>query len=501
MSERPSSSVATSTAAPSLRSHAVQATWLTRLEGKGVVLISGDDPLSFHEAQTYRRSSEPLREQLAHLLDVVLYNPAQSVDNEPNISLLRMIRQTCRTFNKLNAALSEENGWTIPVKQLLDHVTQSTPAVEVSVVDRDVSSSLLSIIGHTDLRKVRPDMLIGLSPDTIRIAENAASATLPGSIRQYVNSRSVLVPYEISQVLSAEHWFSYMFLELKGPNGNSGEARIQNFTACFVGLQILRTLAQLARDADTNSFREPTECMRRTYGLQTEGSGQVWRLVTMKATDDFYDLDSGDDPEGTYSVTNLWTGDVTDPYMLVQLIAIIHSIAAEAAERSEIIGNWLFCLRDLDKPATPRKRVSVSAGAKMPSTTPKKRARPEEAPGVNENRSTVNDAATPIGGSSDRESANRFSSTVKTMSRQSRTRDFELGLAAFDSSSQLYKNELDAWLSNIASGSGSANATHHNCKLDADMTYGTEDERDERNQPWVKIGAIARSHSMSLAMH
>lgn len=72
-------------------------------------------------------------------------------------------------------------------------------------------------------------------------------------------------------------------------------------TACFIALQILRKLAYLAREADSESFRDPTEVMHRVYGLRSEGTGQTWRLVVMKAGEGFYGSDpDDDDPRNTF---------------------------------------------------------------------------------------------------------------------------------------------------------------------------------------------------------
>ncbi len=87
----------------------------------------------------------------------------------------------------------------------------------------------------------------------------------------------------LSLVLNSEHYFSYVLVELKGPSGSAGEARIQNAIACYIALRIHSHLARLARDADPQSYLPPTEVMQRVYGLQTVGGGGIWKLEVMTA--------------------------------------------------------------------------------------------------------------------------------------------------------------------------------------------------------------------------
>lgn len=51
---------------------------------------------------------------------------------------------------------------------------------------------------------------------------------------------------------------------------------------------------------------------------------------------------------------------MTDRYKLVKLVALVRTIVAEVSERTEIVGNWLYCLRDAVKEATPRKRARTT---------------------------------------------------------------------------------------------------------------------------------------------
>ena len=73
-------------------------------------------------------------------------------------------------------------------------------------------------------------------------------------------------------------------MELKGSLGSAGKARIQNLTACYVGHRIIFHLASLARNADPETYRPPTDVMHKVYGLQTGSGGAVWKLVVMTAS-------------------------------------------------------------------------------------------------------------------------------------------------------------------------------------------------------------------------
>ena len=81
----------------------------------------------------------------------------------------------------------------------------------------------------------------------------------------------------------SKHYFSFFFAELKGPSGSAGEARIQNACACYIALSLHFHLAKLAGEADPESFKPPSETMRRVYGLQTGLGGGSWRLVVAVA--------------------------------------------------------------------------------------------------------------------------------------------------------------------------------------------------------------------------
>lgn len=46
-------------------------------------------------------------------------------------------------------------------------------------------------------------------------------------------------------------------------------------------------------------------------------------------------------------ITTIWTGNVCDPAALLAFICILQNIRDQQNERHELIGNWLYCLRDL----------------------------------------------------------------------------------------------------------------------------------------------------------
>ncbi len=79
----------------------------------------------------------------------------------------------------------------------------------------------------------------------------------------------ILAPKRRLPVLNSSHYYSFLFGELKGPSGSAGEARLQNVTACFISLGIHFRLAQLARAADPQVYRRPSDTMHKVYGLQT----------------------------------------------------------------------------------------------------------------------------------------------------------------------------------------------------------------------------------------
>lgn len=74
-----------------------------------------------------------------------------------------------------------------------------------------------------------------------------------------------------------------MFVELQGPLGSAGEAKLQNLTACYLGLRLYFHLAKIAKNADPDNFKPPSESISYSYGLRTGGGGSHWTLVAMKA--------------------------------------------------------------------------------------------------------------------------------------------------------------------------------------------------------------------------
>ncbi len=66
-------------------------------------------------------------------------------------------------------------------------------------LDRDTASDVLKAIAQPGLRKVRPDLLIGLARSAIRIAPSVTFAPLAVDASEYIATRSVEVLYEISQ--------------------------------------------------------------------------------------------------------------------------------------------------------------------------------------------------------------------------------------------------------------------------------------------------------------
>jgi len=65
-------------------------------------------------------------------------------------------------------------------------------------------------------------------------------------------------------------------------------------------------------------------------------------------------------------VITLWLGNVLDPTDLLSLIPILRSIRDELDERHDLIGNWLYCLRDrVLVPSTTRIKQKAGAGPSL----------------------------------------------------------------------------------------------------------------------------------------
>jgi len=73
----------------------------------------------------------------------------------------------------------------------------------VTSLDCDTASTVLRAISHPNLRKVKPDFLVGLGRASIRIALDASSQPLNVDARDFIFSRDVAVLYEISNSASA----------------------------------------------------------------------------------------------------------------------------------------------------------------------------------------------------------------------------------------------------------------------------------------------------------
>ncbi len=78
-------------------------------------------------------------------------------------------------------------------------------------------------------------------------------------------------------------------------------------------------------------------------------------------------------------VSSLWSGNVLEPNHLLNLYSILVHIRDQIDERRELIGNWLYCLRDDVKTA----EVPPSGGRKRQKVDKSKRdwsGRPETVP-------------------------------------------------------------------------------------------------------------------------
>ena len=86
-------------------------------------------------------------------------------------------------------------------------------------------------------------------------------------------------------VITAEHWFSFVSIDVKGCLGTIAMVDIQDRIAMRVNLGIIFRLASQARHADPRTFRPPDDVMRRTYGMTVMTKN--WQLYVMIAeTDD-----------------------------------------------------------------------------------------------------------------------------------------------------------------------------------------------------------------------
>jgi hypothetical protein len=221
---------------------------------------------------------------------------------------------------------------------------------------------------------------------------------------------------------------AYVFVELKGPLGSAGEAKLQNLTACYLGLRLHFHLAKLAKNADPDNFKHPSDAMSYSYGLRTGGGGSHWTLVAMKAaanSGEAGDLEvtrfvgvrgtqkgmllmispptcssvrlsaesysPGRTPVRSFivtilalqTVTTLWSGDVLDPAAILSFVLVLEAIRNQSQERLELVGNWLYCLRDraVDPPeesSTRRKRSGKAPTQGSGSSTTKRPRRQED---------------------------------------------------------------------------------------------------------------------------
>jgi len=71
----------------------------------------------------------------------------------------------------------------------------------------------------------------------------------------------------------------------------------------------------------------------------------------------------------------LWTGNLLDPSSLITLIPLLQIITAQTLERLNLIGNWLYCLRDRLPDINPKPKRAVSAPSRV---TRAKRPRADE---------------------------------------------------------------------------------------------------------------------------
>jgi len=86
----------------------------------------------------------------------------------------------------------------------------------------------------------------------------------------------------------ADHWFSFISIDVKGCLGTTAKVDIQDRIAMRINLGIIFRLAFQARHADPGTFRAPDDVMRRTYGLTVVT--KTWELYVMIA-----ETDEGDD--------------------------------------------------------------------------------------------------------------------------------------------------------------------------------------------------------------
>ncbi|WWD19420.1 hypothetical protein CI109_103880 [Kwoniella shandongensis] len=233
----------------------------------------------------------------------------------------RTLHELVRSFADCDNGLMEEDAWTDHVRRLLSLVFSPSSTGVASNQDRDTARSVIDALGISPMRRVRPDMLIGLKRDCIRIALNATTPVLRSvsKVPFYIDSRSQRVIYELSD----------------SPLGGAGQARIQNTIACVIGLSVYFHLATLAFNADPASFKQPTDTIRRVYGLQTHGGGGRWTLSVMTAG--FEPIpNSASQTDDTPPVES----PADNPFKITRF-----RIHDELPERHEIVGNWLYCLR------------------------------------------------------------------------------------------------------------------------------------------------------------
>ena len=90
-------------------------------------------------------------------------------------------------------------------------------------------------------------------------------------------------------------------------------------------------------------------------------------------------------------MTKLWTGNVCVSEQLLEILAIIRTIGTETDERHEMIGHWLWCLRDRNEEPPqesagvpeeiPTRDQNQAGGSYEPTQRSKKRPRTQQGEG------------------------------------------------------------------------------------------------------------------------
>ncbi|WVQ67387.1 uncharacterized protein L199_005583 [Kwoniella botswanensis] len=156
-------------------------------------------------------------------------------------------------------------------------------------------------------------------------------------------------------------------------------------TAMLIALKSHILLHDRAVEADPSACMAPTSTIYSNYGI---------RMIA-----DLWELCLGHWDGSKFRVATVWSGDVLKPQCLLEISSLLLDIQKEAQGRQELIGNWLYCLRNCTKaPAgsNPKKKrlstgTSQSSTSSASSNAPDKPVKPAKPKRITEDGLTEKD--------------------------------------------------------------------------------------------------------------